>query len=129
MRIGALFFIISCGIGFSADFSKKDLGYIEDEPFSFYTPELLKRAEQGDLEAQFNISRCFEAGWGVGTDKKESEKWLLKGVKANYPPSLYTYASKLIAIENKNKDVEQAMLLLEEAHKQKYFKATFALTA
>jgi len=128
LKIVTIILFISCGIGLAADFSQKDLGYIEDEPFSFYTPELLKKAEQGDLEAQFNISRCFESGWGVVMDKKESEKWLLKGVKAKYPPSLYAYASKLIAVENKNKDIEAAIPLLEEAHKQKYYKATYALS-
>lgn len=128
MKIGVLFFIISCGVGFSADFSKKDLGYIEDEPFSFYTPELLKEAEQGDPEAQFNLSRCFECGWGVSINKKESEKWLLKCVESNYPPALYTYAQQLIGMKNKDKEFEKAIPLLEEAHKQKYYKATFALS-
>lgn len=128
LKTGTLFFITFCDFGLSGDFSKKDLGFIEDEPFSFYNPELLKMAEEGDPEAQFNLSRCFESGWGVIKDKKEAEKWLLKGVKAKYPPSLYTYASQLIALENKNKDFEQAVLFFEEAHKQKYYKATFALS-
>lgn len=110
------------------DFSKKDLGLFGDKPFSFYTPELLKRAEKGDLEAQLELSHCFSAGTGVDEDKKESEKWLLKGVKAKYPPSLYEYSLEICSFKNQNKDYERVIPYLEEAHKQKYFKATSLLT-
>jgi TPR repeat protein len=124
-----IFFLIifSCGKALCGDFSQKDLGFIEDEPFSFYTPELLQGAEQGNPRDQFQLSRCLEFGWGIPVDKNESKKWLLKSVESNYPPSLYIYANQLINIENSSKDYEKAITLLEKAHNQKYFKATTAL--
>ena len=112
---------------FSEDYSAKDLGFIEDNPLSFHSPKLQEKAEQGDPEAQFYISRCYKYGWGVEKSEQDSEKWLLKSVDSKYPPSLVYYANELIAEKNKNKNWEKAFELLEQAHRQKYHKGTTSL--
>lgn len=111
--------------GYSADYSKADLGFIEDEFFSFYTPELLEMAENGDGQAQFKISQCYKYGWGVFQDKNNSEKWFQQSLDAKYPPSLYRVASEYLS---KEENYEKAIKLLEEAHRQNYRKATLALS-
>lgn len=40
--------------------------------------ETMKKAEQGDLEAQYNLGLCFERGDGIFSDPAESAKWYLK---------------------------------------------------
>jgi TPR repeat protein len=43
-----------------------------------YSTEILKRAEAGDADAQYNLGSCYENGNGVTVDYKEALKWYRK---------------------------------------------------
>ena len=43
-----------------------------------YSPELVKKAEEGDAKAQNNLGGCYYNGSGVGKDEKQAAKWYTK---------------------------------------------------
>ena len=50
----------------------------EPEP---YSPELIKKAEQGDANAQFNLGVCYYFGKSVVQNYKEAVKWYTKAAE------------------------------------------------
>ena len=50
-------------------------GWAKSEP---YSPELVKKAEEGDANAQSNLGYCYYEGGGVAKDYKEAVKWYTK---------------------------------------------------
>ena len=46
-----------------------------------YSPELVKKAEEGDAEAQCVLGSCYLSGTGVGKDEKEAVKWYTKSAE------------------------------------------------
>jgi TPR repeat protein len=53
-------------------------GWSEEKTTCTYSPELAKRAEAGDADAQFDVARCYLGGKGVARDEKEAVKWYRK---------------------------------------------------
>jgi len=49
-----------------------------------YSPELVKKAEAGDTEAQYNLGQCHEKGLGFIKDNKEAVKWYTKSAEQGY---------------------------------------------
>ena len=43
-----------------------------------YSPELVKKAEGGDADAQSRLGACYFFGHGVAKDQKKAVKWWLK---------------------------------------------------
>lgn len=43
-----------------------------------FTPELLKKAEAGDLNAQLHIAECYDKGIGVEQSKEKADFWFKK---------------------------------------------------
>lgn len=46
-----------------------------------YCEELVKLAEEGNAEAQYNLAKSYAVGLGVKQNSKESHKWLLKAAE------------------------------------------------
>ena len=46
--------------------------------FAQVNPELLKKAEAGDADAQFELARAYYIGKGVGKDYKKVAEWYTK---------------------------------------------------
>lgn len=50
-------------------------------PATYYSLELVRQAEAGNPEAQFNLGKCFYNGDGVEKDLKEAVKWYRKAAE------------------------------------------------
>jgi len=46
-----------------------------------YSPELVKKAEAGNANAQYNLGLCYYKGAGVTKDEKEAVNWWTKAAK------------------------------------------------
>ena len=46
-----------------------------------YSLELVKKAESGDVEAQYLLGRSYDKGKGVAQDYKEAAKWYKKAAE------------------------------------------------
>ena len=46
-----------------------------------YLPELVKKAEAGDADAQYSLGVCYKRGAGVSEDEKEAVKWFTKAAE------------------------------------------------
>ncbi len=53
----------------------------DDPPLTVEPPPLQHRAEQGDVEAQYNLALKYELGVGVPQDYVEARKWYLKAAE------------------------------------------------
>ena len=49
-----------------------------------YSPELVKKAEGGDAEAQSDLGACYYLGSGVTQDYREAVKWYRKSAEHGY---------------------------------------------
>lgn len=64
--------------------------------------ELLKRAEAGDAEAQFEVYKAYFYGNGVEKNSNIAEKWLYKAAENNHPRALFTCGMLAKYIESNN---------------------------
>ncbi len=64
-------------------------GWAEEAEPEPYNPELVKKAEAGDAEAQYNLGQCHEKGLGVIKDNKEAVKWYTKSAEQEYAKADY----------------------------------------
>jgi len=56
-------------------------GWAEEAKLEDYSPELVKRAEAGDVVAQGNLGWRYETGTGVEKDEKMAVKWYTKSAE------------------------------------------------
>jgi TPR repeat protein len=54
-----------------------------------YSPELVKEAEAGDAEAQYNLGQCYENGQVGIKDNKEAVKWYTKSAEQGYAKTAF----------------------------------------
>jgi TPR repeat protein len=64
-------------------------GWAEEYNLEPYSPELVKKAEAGDAEAQYNQGQCHEKGLGVIKDNKEAVKWYTKSAEQGYTKAAF----------------------------------------
>jgi TPR repeat protein len=60
--------------------------YYKPEP---YSAELVKKAEEGDAEAQYNLGQCYENGQVGIKDNKEAVKWYIKSAEQGYAKTAF----------------------------------------
>jgi len=60
------------------------VGSAEDVMQQSYSPELVKKAEAGDAEAQSELGMCYFRGKGVTKDYEEAVKWWTKAAERGY---------------------------------------------
>ena len=65
-------------------------GLAEDTKPEPYSPELVKKAEAGDAEAQYNLGQCYENGQVGIKDNKDAVKWYTKSAEQGYVKAEYS---------------------------------------
>ena len=74
-----------------------------------FTPELVQKAEAGDPESQYRLSRCYVLGnLGVAEDLKESTKWHIKAAEQGHLEAEFTLGTHYFAGLGVAKDLLQA---------------------
>jgi len=63
--------------------------------------DLIKKAEAGDIEAQFDLAVCYNIGDGVPKDRTIAKKWWQKAAEQGCAESKY-YVGAYYMIEEKN---------------------------
>lgn len=53
-------------------------------------------AENGDMEAQFNLGRCYSEGWGVDKDETVALGWYLISAKQGHVKAHIVYTRKMM---------------------------------
>ena len=64
-------------------------GWAEDKKPEPYSAELVKKAEEGDAEAQYNLGQCYENGQVGIKDNKEAVKWYTKSAEQGYAKTAF----------------------------------------
>jgi len=59
--------------------SSKITGYFLTIPKDFQ--DLLAKAEQGNVDAQYILGVCYQYGDGVGKDEKKAVEWYMKAAE------------------------------------------------
>lgn len=92
-----------------------------------YGPGLVKKAEAGDAESQFQLSRCYSLGKGVAEDQLESMKWEVKAAEQGHSGAQLNLGARLQAGLGVPKDPVQAAKWLNLALAAGHPRAAFAL--
>ena len=59
-------------------------GWAEENEFELYSPELVKKAQAGNANAQYNLGVLYDTGVGVSKDEKEAVKWYTKSAEQGF---------------------------------------------
>ena len=89
--------------------------------------DLLKKAEQGDAQAQYNLGECYADGAGVAKDVAEAVKWYRKAAEQGHAPAQNALGWCYANGEGVTKDVHEAVKWYRKAADQKHEKAQQAL--
>lgn len=54
-----------------------------------YSKELKRKAEGGDMEAQFNLALCYHTGTGIKADKMAARFWLSKAAGQSHAEAVF----------------------------------------
>jgi TPR repeat protein len=65
------------------------VGMLAASGWAEYSPELVKKAEAGDAEAQYNLGQCYENGQVGIKDNKEAVKWYTKSAEQGYAKTAF----------------------------------------
>lgn len=77
--------------------------------------ELLRKAEAGDAEAQFNLGVCYYKGQGVGQDYVQIVYWWRKAAEQGDVEAQFKLGLLYVKGEGVEMDIIQAMFWLEKA--------------
>ena len=59
-----------------------------------------KAAEQGYMEAQYELGRCYEIGLGLPSDRYQASKWYLKAAERGHAEAQYYLGKYYENLEN-----------------------------
>lgn len=82
--------------------------------------EIAHLAEDGDLEAQYNLGLMYEMGMGVKQDFYSAYKWYLKSAEQGQPKSQYNVGVFLSIGKGVEKNVKLAKEWIIKANKNGY---------
>jgi S1-C subfamily serine protease len=91
--------------------------------------ELRTLAEQGDIDAQFNLGRKYGKGKGVEKDYKQGAYWLTKAAEQGHESAQYILGSMYNAGDWVEKDYKQGAYWLTKAAEQGHTRAQTKLGA
>lgn len=57
-----------------------------------FNKDLLARANEGDMEAQFDLALCYQTGEGVGKDMGEAAKWYRRAAEQGHMEARFVLA-------------------------------------
>jgi len=97
--------------------------YIWEEKFQ----KALPKAENGDLDAQYDIATMYERGRGTGRDEKKAVEWYKKAAEKSHVKSAYKLGYSYLKGLGVGKDFEEAYRWLKFASDKGYERAHFYL--
>jgi TPR repeat protein len=77
-----------------------------------------KAAEQGDMEAQYNLGLCYEQSEGVANDLKEAVKWYRQSAEQGYALGQFNLGICYINGDGVSKDSDEAVKWIVKAAEQ-----------
>ena len=83
-----------------------------------YSPELVKKAESGDMDAQFKLGRCYYQGLGATKDYKEAVKWFTKAAEHGHRDAKFNLGQCYYRGEGVTKNKKEAVKWYTKAAKQ-----------
>ena len=98
--------------------AQSTLKQLAERPLQPYSDELLKKAQSGDVVAQFNIADCYFYGKGVPADKAESIRWLTKAADSGDAISQYNLGVLYLQGLGVEKDITKGTALIKKAADQ-----------
>ncbi len=87
--------------------------------------DFLKKAEQGDVDAQYNIGVIYDNGQGVPQDYKQAAKWYTKAAKQGHAFAQYNLALMHVDGQGVPQDHKQAAKWFTKAAEQGDAKAQY----
>ena len=91
------------------DFHYRNYEY--EEAFNWFR----KAAEQGHIEAQLSVAKCYNEGKGVSQNPKEAVKWFKKVADQGDVKAQYVYAISLLNGSGIDKNEKEAIKWLKKA--------------
>ena len=88
-----------------------------------YCEELVKLAEEGNVEAQSNLGVCYIKGDGVSLNIEEGVKWLKKAVEQNDPQAQFFLSMAYNHGQGVPQDFNESLRLVKESANQGFAKA------
>ncbi len=88
---------------------------------------LCKAAEQGDIDAQYELGNCYYNGNGVSEDKAEAVKWYYKAANRGYARAQYSLGNCYYNGYGVDKDEVEAIKWYRKAAEQGDFWAKYML--
>jgi hypothetical protein len=90
------------------DSSLEDVVPTEEEKAAAVARVLLKKAEEGDLIAQFRLAYCYQTGDGVPRNSDECVRWYTLAAMDGQPASQHNLGVLYMTGDGVEKDYEQA---------------------
>ncbi|MDH5217483.1 MAG: SEL1-like repeat protein, partial [Gammaproteobacteria bacterium] len=75
----------------------------------------LPAAEEGDMEAQYNLGFMYETGWGVGIDEKMAANWYKEASDLQHDMAQLRLGMMYVVGSGVSKDIDQGVELLRLA--------------
>jgi len=88
---------------------------------------LIKKAEKGDIEAQYQVGYMFANGKGVPQNGKESAKWFHKAAIKGHSKAQYNIGLLYYKDSHSKRNAEKAIEWFTKASEQGYTDSTFML--
>lgn len=85
----------------------------------------LPKAEQGDIEAQFDVGEMYEKGKGTDKDNVKAFGWYLKAAKQGDNKASYKIGLSYLKGTGVNKSPEKALMWLQSSAQSGYARAHF----
>ena len=104
-------------------------GYVDKDKADFepYSLELVKKAVEGDKEAQYNLASRYYLGDGVVKDVEQSVKWLTKSANQGYANAQFNLGGYYLLGIGVAKDAEEGVKWLTKSANQGYAMAQSCL--
>lgn len=102
-------------------------GWAEDKKPEPYSAELVRKAEAGDAEAQYNLGQCYENGQVGIKDNKEAVKWYTKSAEQGNAKAQCNLGGWYYNGTGVAKDEKEAVKWYTKAAEQNYEDAKKAL--
>jgi len=85
--------------------------------------ELLKKAESGDVESQFQLGVLYDRTYGPGRDVTKIFSWYEKAAKQGHPEAQYNLGKCYLNGVGVNKSESEALKWLQKAHEKGHYDA------
>jgi len=92
-----------------------DTGPAEDKESVKANEELIRMAESGDVQSQFNLGQFYYNGLGVTLDKKEAYKWFRRAADNGHSIAAYSVGVALNLGEGVIADQSEAIVWFEKS--------------